>query len=107
MVRIPTHREPTHPEEMLLDEFLNPMGITQRELTDKIHVPYQRVNEIINKRRGITSSIALRLSKLFRVSEAFWMSPQLRWNLRIKRKGNGLVPSIKELILEFINENHE
>jgi len=58
MVRIPTHREPTHPGEMLLEEFLNPMGITQRELAEKIHVPYQRVNEIINKRRGITPSTA-------------------------------------------------
>jgi len=59
MVRIPTHREPTHPAEMLLEEFLIPMGITQRELANRIHVPYQRVNEIINKRRGITPSTAL------------------------------------------------
>ena len=81
MVRIPTHREPTHPGEMLLEEFLNPMGITQRELAEKIHVPYQRVNEIINKRRGITPSTALRLAKLFRVSEDFWMNIQLRWDL--------------------------
>ncbi len=81
MVRIPTHREPTHPGEMLLEEFLNPMGITQRELAEKIHVPYQRVNEIINKRRGITPSTALRLAKLFRVSEGFWMNLQLRWDL--------------------------
>ena len=81
MVRIPTHREPTHPGEMLLEEFLNPMGITQRELADKIHVPYQRINEIINKRRGITPSTALRLAKLFRVSEDFWMNLQLRWDL--------------------------
>ena len=81
MVRIPTHREPTHPGEMLLEEFLNPMGITQRELAEKIHVPYQRVNEIINKRRGITPSTALRLAKLFRVSEDFWMNLQLRWDL--------------------------
>ena len=81
MVRIPTHREPTHPGEMLLEEFLNPMGITQRELAEKIHVPYQRVNEIVNKRRGITPSTALRLSKLFRVSEDFWMNLQLRWDL--------------------------
>ena len=81
MVRIPTHREPTHPGEMLLVEFLNPMGITQRELAEKIHVPYQRVNEIINKRRGITPSTALRLAKLFRVSEDFWMNLQLRWDL--------------------------
>ena len=46
MIRIPTHREPTHPGEMLLEEFLNPMGITQRQLADAIHVPYQRVNEM-------------------------------------------------------------
>ena len=81
MVRIPTHREPTHPGEMLLEEFLIPMGITQRELADKIHVPYQRVNEIINKRRGITPSTALRLAKFFRVSEDFWMNLQLRWDM--------------------------
>lgn len=61
--------------------FLTPMGITQRELADKIHVPYQRVNEIINKRRGITPSTALRLAKLFRVSEDFWINLQLRWDL--------------------------
>ena len=81
MVRIPTHREPTHPGEMLLEEFLTPMGISQRELADKIHVPYQRVNEIINKRRGVTPSTALRLAKLFGVSEDFWMNLQLRWDL--------------------------
>jgi addiction module HigA family antidote len=81
MVRIPTHREPTHPGEMLLEEFLNPMGITQRELAEKIHVPYQRINEIINKRRGVTPSTALRLAKLFGVSEDFWMNLQIRWDI--------------------------
>jgi len=81
MVRIPTHREPTHPGEMLLEEFLVPMGMTQRELADAIHVPYQRVNEIINKRRGITPSTALRLAKLFGMSEDFWVNLQLRWDL--------------------------
>jgi plasmid maintenance system antidote protein VapI len=55
MVRVPTHREPTHPGEMLIEEFLVPMGLTQRELANSIHVPYQRVNEIINKRRGPVS----------------------------------------------------
>ena len=81
MVRIPTHRQPTHPGEMLLEEFLVPMGMTQRELADAIHVPYQRVNEIINKRRGITPSTALRLAKLFGMSEDFWVNLQLRWDL--------------------------
>ena len=81
MLRIPTHRAPTHPGEMLLEEFLKPMGMTQRELADKINVPYQRVNEIINGRRGITPSTALRLAKVFGMSDEFWMNVQLRWDL--------------------------
>ena len=81
MVRIPTNRTPTHPGEMLLEEFLNPMGITQRELADNIHVPYQRINEIVNGRRGITPSTALRLAKFFDMSADFWMNLQLRWDL--------------------------
>ena len=81
MVRIPTHREPTHPGEMLLEEFLVPMDLTQRELAEGIRVPYQRVNEIVNGKRGITPSTALRLAKFFGNSEGFWMNLQLRWDL--------------------------
>jgi len=81
MIRIPIQREPTHPGEMLLEEFLIPMSITQRELAKEIHVPYQRINEIINKRRGVTPSTALRLAKFFGVSEDFWMNLQLRWDI--------------------------
>jgi addiction module HigA family antidote len=81
MVRIPTNRAPTHPGEMLLEEFLNPMGLTQRELADAIHVPYQRVNDIVNGRRGITPSTALRLAKYFGMSADFWMNVQLRWDM--------------------------
>ena len=81
MIRIPTHRAPTHPGEMLLEEFLKPMELTQRDLADSIHVPYQRINEIINGRRGVTPSTALRLSKFFGVSPDFWMNLQLRWDL--------------------------
>ena len=86
MIRIPTHREPTHPGDMLLEEFLEPMGITQRQLSEAIHVPYQRVNEIVNKKRGITPSTALRLAKFFGVSEDFWLSVQLRCDLYKARK---------------------
>ena len=81
MVRVPTHREPTHPGEMLLEEFLKPMKITQRELAECIHVPYQRINELVNKRRGITPSTALRLARAFENSPSFWMNLQLRWDL--------------------------
>ncbi len=81
MIRVPTHREPTHPGEMLLEEFLTPMQLTQRDLADGIRVPYQRVNELINKRRGVTPATALRLAKFFGNSPAFWMNLQLRWEL--------------------------
>jgi len=81
MIRIPTDREPTHPGEMLLEEFLKPMGLTQKELSNSIKVPYQRINEIVNRKRGITPSIALRLSKFLGTSEDFWMNLQLRWEL--------------------------
>jgi len=86
MTRIPTHRAPTHPGQMLLEEFLRPMGITQRQLADEIHVPYQRINEIINGRRGMTPSTALRLAKFFGVSPDFWMNLQLRWDLYFARE---------------------
>ena len=74
MVRIPTHREPTHPGEMLLEEFIEAMGITQRELATSIHVPYQRVNEIDN---------IPRCQRIIYppVSEDYWLNLQLRWDL--------------------------
>ena len=81
MVRIPTHHEPTHPGEMLLEEFLNPLGLTQRELADGIHVPYQRINELVNGRRGVTPHTALRLAKFFGTTPDAWMNLQLRWDL--------------------------
>ena len=86
MVRVPTHRIPTHPGEMLLEEFLIPMGLTQRDLATGIHVPYQRVNDLIHQRRGITPSTALRLSKFFGTTPGFWMNLQSRWDLYAARK---------------------
>lgn len=81
MVRIPAHRQPTHPGEILIEEFLHPMNITQRELANAIHVPYQRVNELVNRKRGITPSTALRLAHFFGVSADFWLNLQIRWDL--------------------------
>jgi len=66
---------------MLLEEFLNPMALTQRDLANAIHVPYQRVNELVNARRGITPSTALRFAKFFGTTPGFWMNLQLRWDL--------------------------
>ncbi len=81
MVRVPTHREPTHPGEMLLEEFLMPMSVSQRELADAIHVPYQRINELVNGRRGVTPSTALRLARFLETSPGFWLNLQMRWDL--------------------------
>lgn len=80
-MRVPTHRKPTHPGEMLLEEFLHPMNLTQKELADAIYVPYQRINEIIRGKRGITPSTALRLARFFGTSPDFWINLQTRWDL--------------------------
>jgi antitoxin HigA-1 len=82
MTRIPTHRHPTHPGEMLREEFLIPLGVSQRELADAIQVPFQRVNEIVNGRRGMTPATALRLARFFGVSPEFWMNLQQKWDLK-------------------------
>jgi len=66
---------------MLLEEFLVPLGISQRELAEAIHVPYQRINEIVKGHRGVTPSTALRLSKFLGVTADFWLNLQLRWDL--------------------------
>jgi len=77
MIRIPKNRISTHPGEMLRDEFLVPLGITQQALADAIQVPFQRVNEIVSGRRGLTPSTALRLAKYFRMSPGFWLNLQM------------------------------
>ncbi len=91
MIRIPTHRATTHAGEMLLEEFLKPMGLKQKELADSIRVPYQRINEIINGRRGVTPSTALRLSKFYVVSPDFWLNLQLRWDLYFAQQSEATI----------------
>ena len=86
MVRVPIKREPTHPGKMLRNEFLLPMKITQQQLADAIYVPFQRINELVNGKCGVTPSTSLRLAKFFGVSEDYWMNLQVRWDLHIVRK---------------------
>ncbi len=96
-MRIPTHRVPTHPGEMLREEFLLPMEISQRDLADAIHVPYQRVNELVNQKRGITPSTALRLAKFFGVSADYWLNLQIRCDLyRAQEAEKSDLDSIKD-----------
>jgi antitoxin HigA-1 len=80
-MRIPKRRTPTHPGEMLRAEFLEPMNVSQTELARAIHVPFQRINELINGRRGITPGTALRLARHLGTTPGFWMNLQQRWDL--------------------------
>lgn len=80
-MRIPKNRTPTSPGEMLLEEFLKPLGMTQVELAERIRVPYVRVNEIVNGKRRVTPSTALRLAKVFGTSPEFWLNGQLMLDL--------------------------
>ena len=78
---------------MLLEEFLNPMSSTQRELAQAIHVPYQRINDLVNGRRGVTPSTALRLAKFFDNTPDFWLNLQLRWESCILPRNKKLLYS--------------
>jgi addiction module HigA family antidote len=83
---------------MLLEEFLKPMGITQQQLAREIKVPYQRVNEIVNQRWGLTPATALRLSKAFGNTPDFWLNLQLRWDLyRAQSKEARILKEIQPL----------
>jgi addiction module antidote protein, HigA family len=81
MVRLPTDRPPTHPGEILLEEFLRPLGITQVAFAKVIDVPLQRVNEIIKRKRGITPDTALRFEAALGASAQFWLNAQIAWDL--------------------------
>mgnify|MGYP006273389999 FL=1 len=81
MVRIPTDRQPTHPGIILLEEFLEPLGISQTQLTKAINVPEQQINDLIHGQQGVTPGIALRLAKFFGTTPDFWLNFQRRWEL--------------------------
>ena len=77
--------QPVHPGEVLLEEFLNPMGISQYRLAKDISVPARRINEIIHGKRSISVDTALRLSRYFGISERFWLNLQIRYDLEIQK----------------------
>jgi addiction module HigA family antidote len=81
MIRLPTNRQPTHPGEMLREEFLAPMQIDEQRLAESIHVSRDRITKIISERKDIDPSIALRLARFFGMSSDFWLNLQLRWDL--------------------------
>jgi addiction module HigA family antidote len=76
---------PVHPGEILLEEFLQPMGISQYRLAKDISVHPRRINEIIHGNRSISADTALRLSRYFGVSERFWLNLQARYDLEVEK----------------------
>ena len=80
-----TKLAPIHPGEILMEEFLKPMGISQYRLAKDINVPARRINEIVQSKRSITPDTALRLSKYFGLSERFWINLQARYDLETEK----------------------
>jgi len=76
---------PIHPGEILLEEFLKPMNISQYRLARDINVPARRINEIVQGKRAISADTALRLSRYFGLSERFWMNLQARYDLEVEK----------------------
>ena len=78
-------RTPTHPGEVLLEEFLEPMGLTQMDLSRHLDVPIQRINEVVRGRRGVSAETAWLLSQAFGTTPEFWMNLQKSWELETAR----------------------
>lgn len=85
----PKKLPPVHPGEILLEEFLEPMGISQYRLAKDISVPPRRINEIVHGLRGISADTALRLALYFGSSERFWLNLQTRYDLEVEKERLG------------------
>ncbi len=84
---MPTRKiPPIHPGEILLEEYLKPLGLSQYRLAKDITVPARRVNEIVHGKRAITADTALRLARFFGTSDRFWLNLQTRYDLEIEKK---------------------
>jgi addiction module HigA family antidote len=83
---IPSHREPTHPGEVILHEFLRPLKMSQVELAKRLGVSLQRVNTLINGKRDMTAETALHLARVFKTTPEFWMNLQVTCDLYEARR---------------------
>ena len=77
--------DPIHPGEILMEEFLEPLGISQYRLAKDISVPPRRINEIVHGKRSITADTALRLARFFGTTERFWLNLQVRYDLEVEK----------------------
>ena len=93
---------PIHPGEILLEEFLVPLGISQYRLAKSISVPPRRINEIVRGQRSITADTALRLARFFQTTERFWLNLQIRYDLELQkdRLGDRLGREVATLAVE-------
>ena len=82
----PAYLDPIHPGEILLEEFLKPLEISQYRLAKEISVPPRRINEIVHGKRAISANTALRLSRFFGTSERFWFNLQFRFDLETEKE---------------------
>lgn len=80
-----TRLEPVHPGEVLMEEFLEPMDLSQYRVAKDISVPPIRINEIVHGKRSVTADTALRLARYFGTSERFWMNLQIRYDLEVEK----------------------
>lgn len=87
--RLPRNRPPTHPGEMLLEEFLKPIGMSQSELAGRLRISFPRLNEIIRGKRGVTPDTALRLARVLGMPADFWLGLQTDWDLWHAMRGAG------------------
>jgi addiction module HigA family antidote len=76
---------PIHPGEVLLEEFLKPLGVSQYRVAKDLHIPPRRINEIVHGLRSITADTALRLARYFATSDRFWLNLQARYDLEVER----------------------
>ena len=92
-------RTPVHPGEILLEEFLSPLGVSQYRLAKETSVPPRRINEIVRGLRSVSADTALRLARYFGTSERFWLNLQTRYDLEVEkdRLGNRLRREVKVL----------
>lgn len=81
ITRLPSHRRPTHPGRVFLEDFLTPLGMTQREAAERLRISYPRMNEIINGKRSVTPDTALRFARFTGTEPEFWLNLQLALDL--------------------------
>lgn len=98
--RLPQRRPPTHPGEMLLEEFLKPLGISQSALAARLGVSFPRLNEVVRGKRGVTPDTALRLARVVGMSADFWLGLQQDWDLwhAMRSKKSREIVRLKPLI---------